>query len=1317
MLPQQQQLQLPSNQPRPTQLPAQPVANPNNKMDKSAYNVEEAAYFPTYSILPLNDVHLRSGKVLQKDSPPIIEEPAEQGESSEQAQTEIQVQKGKSITTQTPPYPEKLVEQSKEITLPEFDILDELKNAYVKIPLLKAIKEIPIYAKTIKELCIKKSGRKRKDPTTIQVIGKLASLMSTHTTVEKYIDPGIPMVTISINNFSVPNTLIDLGAAINVMTLETMKALQLNDLQTTSTVLELADRSKVVPEGIIEDIIVSLDSWEYPIVFLILQPKTNLGGHPLILGRPWLATADAFIGCRSGSMIISHGDEKKHITLYSPAQTTSLESVLETQGNKQIKTVLSINQFYDFREEEGNEDLMDLFISEPNISEQLRREQYEAADNLLNQCFQETCTISTLQNSFENIFPVSTISNPVIKTIEVYPGKTLNIRNQLQSQQEQEVIALLKKYSKAFAWDYIDMQGIHPNTCTHHIYTDDKLKPVRQPQRRMNPTMKEIVKEELHKLLSVGFIYPISDSQWVSPLVIVPKKNGKWRIKIATEDQDKTTFTCPWGTYAYNVLPFGLCNAPATFQRAVLAIFADLVHECVEVYMDDFTVYGNTYDDCLKNLEKVLQRCIETNLSLSNEKCYMMLTEGIVLGHHISASGIKVDPAKIEVLNNLMPPTTQKEVRSFLGYAGYYRRFIENFSKIAQPLFKLLARDIEFQWTTSCQNAFQILKDKLSVAPILRGPNWSLPFHISTDASDTAIGTSLGQKENLLHYAIYFISKNLTPAEANYTVTEKEMLAVIHAVNKFRHYITGYQVYIHTDHSAIKYLMNKPITNGRITRWLLLLQEFNITIQDRPGKENQVADFLSRIQTPEDPNPVIDNFPDEHLFAITVKTPWFADIANYLSSGQFPNHFTSKQRKKIIRESSRYSWVNGDLFYTGSDLMIRKCVCEDEILDILRACHDEPCGGHFADKRTAYKVLQLGYYWPSIFKDSKAYVKQCDSCQRVGRPILSDEMPLRPQVLIEPFEQWALDFVGPINPSSNGKRYILVCTDYVTKWVVAKAVSRATEDTVVTFLFEEIFVRYGVPRQIVTDQGVQFTSKLVRDLTEKYKIKHRKSTTYHPQANGQVESTNKVLENIMTKTVQLNRKDWSEKLKDALWAYRITWRNTTGFSPYQLVYGKEALLPIEFQIQTYRLAAQLGMDLTEAQQQRIMELNQLDEKRQQEIEQTTLVQQQRMKWHDRYIKTKTLQKGDWALLFDSKFRDFKAKFTTHWLGPYEIEEIFDNGAVRIKTIDQDPTSFVVNGHRLKVYHQPISKEIFMKQLIQENGLEIMAMPSSSSEKA
>jgi hypothetical protein len=249
--------------------------------------------------------------------------------------------------------------------------------------------------------------------------------------------------------------------------------------------------------------------------------------------------------------------------------------------------------------------------------------------------------------------------------------------------------------------------------------------------------------------------------------------NGYNQIKIALEDQDKTTFTCPLGTYAYKVLPFGLCNAPTTFQREVLAIFSDLIHECVEVYMDEFSVYGDSFENALNNLEKVLIRCLETNLALNDAKCFMMQTEGIVLGHHVSPAGLKVDPTKIEIILKFPIPSNQRDVRSFLGYAGYYHRFIENFSKIALPLFKLLVKDVEFCWDTNCQFAFQTLKEKLLSTPILRGPDWSLPFHISTDASDTTVGAVLGQKGNLLTYVIYFISKNLTPTELNYTVTEK----------------------------------------------------------------------------------------------------------------------------------------------------------------------------------------------------------------------------------------------------------------------------------------------------------------------------------------------------------------------------------------------------------------------------------------------------------------------------------------------------------------------------------------------------------------
>eukprot|EP00253_Pinus_taeda_P031758 PITA_31758 len=497
--------------------------------------------------------------------------------------------------------------------------------------------------------------------------------------------------------------------------------------------------------------------------------------------------------------------------------------------------------------------------------------------------------------------------------------------------------------------------------------------------------------------------------------------------------------------------------------------------------MDDFTVYGDSFEEALENLENLLIRCKETNLSLSHEKCFMMFTKSIVLGHHISGDGIKVDSSKVEVISKFPIPSYQKDVRSFLGFTGYYRRFIQNFTKIASPLFKLLTKDCEFKWDPDCQSAFETLKTRISEVPILRGPNWKLPFHISTDASDTALGAMLGQKY-LVPYAIYYTSKNLTPAELKYTVTGKEFLVVVHPINKFRHYIASYENFIHINHSTIRYLMNKPVTNGRVTRGLLLLQEFNITVFDRPGKQNTVADFLSRIQNTKEDSPVEDKFPDKYLFAVT--RPY---------------------------------------------LVIRRCVREDEMPDILKACHDEPFGGHFADKRTAYKILSLGYYWFSLFKDAKQYVKRCDSCQRVGKSTLSNEMPLQPHVLIEPFEKWVLDFIGPINPPSKQKK------------------------------------------EIVTDQGGQFISNLVEKLMEEYKVKHIRSTPYHPQVNGQVESTNKVLEGIITKIVHLHRRYWAERLLEALWAYRTTWRNTIGHSPYELVYGKEVLLPIEFQVKTFKM--------------------------------------------------------------------------------------------------------------------------------------------------
>eukprot|EP00253_Pinus_taeda_P029207 PITA_29207 len=349
-------------------------------------------------------------------------------------------------------------------------------------------------------------------------------------------------------------------------------------------------------------------------------------------------------------------------------------------------------------------------------------------------------------------------------------------------------------------------------------------------------------------------------------------------------------------------------------------------------------------------------------------------------------------------------------------------------------------------------------------------------------------------------------------------------------------------------------------------------KQFDFTIVDKLGKENVVADFLSRLDLP---------------------------AANYLVSTQFPPHLSSKEKSIIVRKSAPFTWIGGNLFKLGPDQILRHCVREEKVFDILLTCHDGPCGGHFVAKRIAFKILQVGYYWPTVHQDVKRYINQCDRCQRMGKPTPRDEIPLQPQVTFEPFEKWGMDFVGPINPPSKQRSYIIVCTDYLKKWVETKAIKATTEEKVVEFLRENIFYNFGYLRELVTNQGSQFTSNLIEDLLAHHKIKHITSTPYHPQANGQVEVTNRALEEILTKVVSSGRKDWEDHLVEATWAYNTTWKTTTGFTPYELVYGKKALLSIEFEYNTLRVAAQLDLDLSHAQREILLQLNGLDEQRMQ----------------------------------------------------------------------------------------------------------------------
>ncbi|KAI3758225.1 hypothetical protein L6452_05778 [Arctium lappa] len=490
-----------------------------------------------------------------------------------------------------------------------------------------------------------------------------------------------------------------------------------------------------------------------------------------------------------------------------------------------------------------------------------------------------------------------------------------------------------------------------------------------------------------------------------------------------------------------------------------------------------------------KMLDRCLERCEETDLVLNWKKCHFMVKEGIVLGHIVSKRGVE--------------------------------------------------HDQKFDFNEECKNAFLTLKKALITAPIVVTPEWDKPFEIMCDASDWAVGAVLGQRKEKICYSIYYASKTLNEAQVNYTTTEKELSAVVFAFEKFRSYLMGAKVIVHTDHAAMKYLISKRDAKPRLIRWVLLLQEFDLEIVDRKGVDNQVADHLSRLERPKEDakeGDITETFPDERILMIQHSAiPWYADIANYLAYGIKPTDYTNHMLKKFLHDARLYLWDDPFLFKIGTDQILRRCIPENEVATVLQHCHQSAYGGHFGGQRTAAKVLQSGFYWPTLFQDAHNFSKRYNECQRSGSISQKNELPLNGILEVELFDVWGIDFMGPFPPSNNCQ-YILVVVDYVSKWVEALACASNDAKTVIKFLHKQIFTWFGTPRALISDEGTHFLNNLLHGVLEKYNIKHRIATAYHPQTNGLAELSNRVIKGILEK-VGPNRKDWAFKLDDALWAY------------------------------------------------------------------------------------------------------------------------------------------------------------------------------------
>ncbi|GJU69488.1 reverse transcriptase domain-containing protein [Tanacetum coccineum] len=571
-------------------------------------------------------------------------------------------------------------------------------------------------------------------------------------------------------------------------------------------------------------------------------------------------------------------------------------------------------------------------------------------------------------------------------------------------------------------------------------------------------------------------------------------------------------------------------------------------------------------------------------------------------------SRIEVDRAKVDVIAKLPHPTTVKGVKSFLGHAGFYRRFIQDFSKIARPITHLLEKETLFVFSKDCTDAFKTLKKKLTEALILVVPDWNLPFELMCDASDFAIGA------------------------------------------------------------------------------VLLLQEFDITIHDKKGSENLAADHLSRFENPHkdvlENKDINENFPLETLGKISSEsTSWFADYANFHAGNFIIKGMTTQQKKKFFKDVKHYFLDDPYLFRICVDQIIRRCVHGQEANDILKACHEGPTGGHHSANLTARKVFDASFFWPTIYRDAHTMIKSCDTCQRQGKISQRDEMPQNAIQVCEIFDVWGIDFIGPF-PSSHGNKYILVAVDYLSKWVEAKALPTNDARVVVKFL-KSLFARFGTPRAIISDRGTHFCNDQFAKVMSKYGVTHRLATAYHPQTSGQVEVSNRGLKRILERTVGENRASWSDKLDDALWAFRTAFKTPIGCTPYKLVYGKSCHLPIELEHKAYWALKHANFDLKTAGDHRKLQLNELNELRDQAYENSLIYKERTKKLHDSKIKNRIFNVGDRVLLFNSRLKIFSGKLKTRWSGPFTITKVFPYGTIELS--QPDGPNFKVNGHRVKHY--------------------------------
>ena len=827
---------------------------------------------------------------------------------------------------------------------------------------------------------------------------------------------------------------------------------------------------------------------------------------------------------------------------------------------------------------------------------------------------------------------------------------------------------MLKRNAKVFSKD--DMDIGRTNLVKHHIKLTDPA-PFKEAYRRIPPQMYDEVKTHIQEMLDLGAIRP-SNSPWASSIVLVRKKDGRlrfcidlrrlnnrtvkdayslpriesildslggaqifttldlkagyWQVEMAEECKAYTAFTCgPLGFYECDTMPFGATNAPATFQRLMHDCLGDLNMNWCIVYLDDIIVFSDTKEEHIKRLEAVFQKLMAAGLKLKPTKCFFFRNEIEYLGHVVSGKGISTNPKKIEAVTKWPTPKTVYDVRSFLGFVGYYRRFIKNFSKITKPIREVItglenqskraAKKTYIEWTDAAESAFEALKTMCVSTPILAYPNYQLPFILHTDSSTDGLGAVLYQKQDGKQRVIAYASRSVSKAESNYPAHKLEFLALKWAVcEKFHEYLYGSKPFeVYTDNNPLTYVLTSAKLDACGQRWVAKLANYNFSIKYRCGVSNTEADALSRIKWPEALSEMMntDNgCMDTHVInavltgAVTKSSliesvscsagiipteldqndklsninwmkeqrldPNLGVIIRLIESGQlFKRKLQGKdstELKSFLRNKRSLKLIK-DVLYRKSfsdNSTTKKTMWQLVVPKIFRERALSGCHddvGHQGILRTL-SLLRERFYWPGMQEEATQYVMRCSRCLRRKTP--PQVAPLQPILVTQPLELVHMDYLS-LEPSKGNIENVLVITDHFTRYALAYPSKTQTAQATARILWDNFICHYGFPEKFISDQGRNFESDLIKELCKIAGVKKIHTTPYHPQGNGQCERFNSTLCNMLGTLSDEEKSDWKSHLGCMTHAYNCTKHASTTYSPYYLMFGRHPRLPIDIE--------------------------------------------------------------------------------------------------------------------------------------------------------